>query len=209
MADSKVDNMLKFNIKNVKYAFPDATGGYSGADIVALGGAANLSLERQYSEQEIYADGQIAYIIPSDKGINGTLGLVTLDDDYEIAVGRKIELDGGIASVQQLSSKAHALYFECNGIDEDGQRITLKNWIFEVVSGAPTEAYAQDTENINPQNISMTLKITGVNLKASSGDDDYIDAQGNNRKVTVWTKCPDDTGYDTFDKTVPSPKMKA
>lgn len=199
---------LKFNIKNVKYALPDASGGYMTADIKSMGGAANMSLERIYSEQEIYADGQVMYILPSDKGLSGTLGLVTLDDDYEIAMGRLMEVDGGLVNIQQLTSKPHAIYFETDGISEDKERITLKHWLFNVTTGAPAENYEQDTENINPQNISLSLKILGVNLKSNTGEDDYVDENGNFLVVTKYTKAPTDAGYTTFGESVPSPKAK-
>lgn len=201
--------ILKFNVKNVKYALPNANGDYDGAVINRIGGAANLSLERQFDEQVIYEDGQIAYTVPSDKGINGSLGLVTLDDEYEIAMGRKMEIEGGIADVQQLGSVPHALYFENDGIDENKKKIVLKTWLFNVTSSAPTESYEQDTENINPQNYSMELRIMGVNLKDATGEADYIDENGNVRKVTRLTSAPGDDNYADFDKSVPTPKVKA
>ena len=200
--------MLKFNVKNVKYALPDASGSYATSEIKPLGGAANLSLERQFSEQEIYEDGQITYVVPSDKGQNGTLGLVTLHDEYEIDMGRKMEVEGGIADVEQLGSVPHAIYFETSGLNENKQRITIKNWLFNVTSAAPSEGYEQDTENINPQNYSMTLNILGTLLMDSTGSAEYIDENGNTRRVTRLTSTPTDANYATFQDTVPTPKVK-
>lgn len=203
-----MSKVLKFNVKNVKYALPDVAGSYASAEIKSIGGTANLSLERQFSEQEIYEDGQITYVIPSDKGINGTLGLVTLEDSYEIDMGRKMEIDGGIADVEQLAAKPHALYFEVNGINTNKKSIVIKNWLFNVTSAAPTESYEQSTENINPQNYSLALKIIGTELLVATGDAPFIDTNGNTRKVTRLTSTPTDTNYADFEKTVPTPKVK-
>ena len=174
-----------------------------------MGGAANLTLEAQYTEQEIFADGRIAYTVASDHGLNGTLGMVTLDDNYEIDMGRKMKLANGLAHVEQKKNQKHAIYFETDGLYDDGERFTIKNWIYGVTSGKPNETYEQDTDSgINPQNYSISLNILGTLLMNSTGSTPYIDEKGNQRQVWWLSSTPEDPEYENFDKTVQTPKVE-
>ena len=195
--------LVRFNIKNAKYALETSSGW--GA-FVPFGYADSLSLEADYAEKVIYGDGRKVFTVPNDKGKTGTLSLLTVDDDYEIAMKRKMQTAKGLAEIKQTSSVPHAIYFETEYIDEDGATKTAKTILYGVTSGRPSQSYNQTTEDINNNNTDYSITIKGVPMK--SGENIYKDASGN--EVYVWqeTCIPDDAGYATFGTTVvhPSPK---
>ena len=200
--------MLRFGIKNVCYALPDASGSYTSSQIKSLGGAASITLESQYTEQEIYADGRIINVIATDRGLDGTLEIVNLNDEYEIDMGRKMRLANGIADVEQKKNQKHAIYFETEGTYDDGDIFTIKTWLYGVTSGKPNETYEQNSDaGINHQNYSIPLNILGTLLMEEDGLTEYVDEKGNTRKVWKYSSTPNDPGYDTFHESVPVPKV--
>ena len=203
MAKSK---LIKFNIKNVKYATKEELGTYSAP--VDLAYANSLALEADYNEQKIYGDGQVIGILSDDKGKTGTLSVVDLNSDYEIACGRMMLVDGGIADIQQHASIEHAIYYEVDAL-KDGKPFTIKSWLFGCVTGKANESYQQTQDDPTVNTYNYPLTVMGVNLKASTGTEDYIDDNGNTVKVTRITSLPEDTGYATFGASVPTPKAKA
>lgn len=64
------NKLIKFNIKNVKYAVKNDLGEYGEPKDLAY--ANSLSLEADYNEQKIFGDGQIIGILADDKGKTGT-----------------------------------------------------------------------------------------------------------------------------------------
>ncbi|MDA3781197.1 MAG: hypothetical protein PF487_13375 [Bacteroidales bacterium] len=194
-------NLFTFNIKNLKYAFADA-GVYDSP--VDLAYANSLSLEADYDELVLYGDGQKLAILADDKGKTGTLSVINLDELYEIACGRMMEVEGGIADVQQLATLQHALYYEVD-ILEDGIKKTVKNWLYGCTTGKAGESFEQTQDNPTVNNYEYPLTVLGINLLATGGLTDYVDANGNTVKVYRTTAYPDDTGYTTFGDTVPVP----
>ena len=195
--------LLRFNIKNAKYALKKETG-YDTP--VAFGFADSISLEADYSEKVIYGDGRKVLPIPSDKGKKGSLALLTLDEAYEIAMKRKMKTANGVAEIKQLASIEHAIYFEFDYYESDGELKTGKTILYGVTSGRASETYNQTTEDINNNTISYPLVIKGVAMKASSGTDMYRDENGN--VIYAWqeTCIPGETGYEDFGKTITDPK---
>jgi hypothetical protein len=193
--------MFKFNVKNVRYSVP--VEGVYGV-IKDLAYANSISLEADYNEIKLHGDGQILAVLGDDKGKTGTLSVINIEKDYELDMKRALEVDAGLADVQQRGSVAHALYFETDAI-EDGVPKTVKHWLFGVTTGKASETYeqTQDDPTINPYEYPLT--VLGVNLKNNLGTADYKDANGNTVKVFRVTSFPGDTGYDTFDDTVPEP----
>jgi len=198
--------MVRFNVKNVKFAMVDEeTGLYKTPEDLAY--ANSLSLEPDYSEQPIYMDGEKMDVLIDDKGKTGELSVMNKEPEYEIACGRLIEVEEGYADIQQDNSIQHAIYYEVNA-RRNGVTITLKSWLYNCVSGQAAESYQQnqDSRTINP--FAYPLTIMGVNIKKSTGDEDYFDEKGNTKKVTRITAYPESPGYATFGDTVPIPKMK-
>ncbi len=107
MSDNKT--LLRFNIKNAKYAL-ETDSGYGTP--VPFGYSDSIALEADYAEKVIYGDGKKVLTLPNDKGKTGTLTLLTLDEEYEIAMKRRMQIAVGIAEIKQLASVRHAIYFE-------------------------------------------------------------------------------------------------
>src|SRR5690554_3867104 len=194
-------NMLKFNIQNVKYS--------TGSEVEDLTYATSLSLESNYEETNIYGDGEVILVLANDQGKAGTLGVVDIDNGFEKDLGRLIELDGGaLAEVQQHGSNPVDIYYEVEAFDA-GKKIVIKNWLFNVTVGKATESYDQTTDVVNFGTFEYPLTISGRKLQAASGTDDYVDENGNTVKVYRATAYPGDADYETFGNSVPELKAKA
>lgn len=199
--------MVRFGVKNLKYAIKDETTGEYGAP-VDLAYAEAIALQDTYTETPIYGDGEIIMVLGTDKGETGTLTVTNIEKDYEIACGRQMELDNGLADVQQRCSVRHAIYYETEAI-KDGQTITIKNWLLNCYTGKASESYAQTKDSPTINTYEYPITILGEIIKNNAGTDNYTDANGNTVKCTKLTCYPDDTGYSTFASAVPVPKAKA
>lgn len=197
--------LVRFNIKNAKYAV--LTNGTYGTP-VALGYADSIALEANYAEKIIYGDGRAVLTIPNDKGKTGDLALLTIDDAYEIAMKRRMKTAKGTAEIKQLAAIEHAIYFEFDYMEEDGEMKTAKTVLYGVTSGRPSETFSQTTEDINNNNISYPLTIKGIKMQTSDGKD-YTDDKGNIIYAWQETSLPGDTGYEEFGKTIVAPQAPA
>lgn len=198
--------LVRFNIKNAAYAIKNSTG-Y--APKVSIGYSDSIALEADYAEKVIYGDGRKLVTLPNDKGKTGTLGLLAIDEAYEIAMKRRMKTANGTAEIKQTASVEHALYFEFDFMDEDGTQKTGKTILYGVTSGRPSETLNQTTEDINNNTISYPLTIKGTPLMSSAGSTPYTDSNGNGVYVWQETSIPGDTGYDTFGNTITAPKASS
>lgn len=201
MADK---TLVKFNIKNAKYALRTKEG--TGTP-VSLGYSDSIALEADYAEKIIYGDGRKVATLPNDKGKTGTLTLLAIDEAYEIAMKRRMKTASGVAEIKQSASVEHDLYFETEYLDENTGAIkTAKTWVYGVTSGRPSETFNQTTDDINNNNVEYSLTIKGIAMKKADGNGEYVDENGN--VVYAWqeTCLPDDAGYAEFDKKCIAPK---
>lgn len=198
--------LVRFNIKNAAYALKNSEG-Y--APKVSIGYSDSISLEADYAEKVIYGDGRKLVILPNDKGKTGTLGLLAIDDAYEIAMKRRMKTANGTAEIKQTAAVEHALYFEFDFMDDDGVQKTGKTIMYGVTSGRPSDALNQTTDDINNNTVSYPLTIKGTLLMSSAGSTPYTDENGN--AVYVWqeTSIPGDAGYETFGNTIAAPKASS
>ena len=196
-------NLFKFNIKNLYYSFA-TLGEYESP--VALAYANSIALEADYDELVLYGDGQKLAVLADDKGKTGTLSVTNIEELYEIACGRAMLVQGGLGDIQQLESKEHALYYEIEGI-LDGERITIKNWLYGCITGKASESYEQTTDNPTVNNFDYPLTVLGTTLQNVAGTADYTDAKGNIAKCFRITSYPTDDDYATFGATVPAAKQ--
>jgi hypothetical protein len=196
-------NLFKFNIKNLYYSFA-TLGEYETP--VALAYANSIALEADYDELVLYGDGQKLAVLADDKGKTGTLSVTNIEELYEIACGRAMLVQGGLGDIQQLESKEHALYYEIEGI-LDGERITIKNWLYGCITGKASESYEQTTDNPTVNNFDYPLTVLGTVLQNVAGTADYTDANGNIVKCFRITSYPTDDDYATFGATVPVAKQ--
>lgn len=135
--------------------------------------------------------------------------MVYVEEDYEIAMGRKKKIVGGTADIKQLGTTKHAIYFEVDSQDENGNKSVIKNWLFNCTSSKPNEQFDQDTDSPNPANYEMNLNVLGTLLQAAATTSNYVDANGNTIPVWRVSAISSDTNYATFGDTVPTPKALA
>lgn len=195
--------LVRFNIKNAKYA-PKTDEGYDAP--VAFGYSDSISLEANYSEKLIYGDGRVVLTIPNDKGKTGSLGLLTIDEAYEIAMKRRMKTANGTAEIKQTASIEHAIYFEFDYYESDGEIKTGKTVLYGVTTGRASETFNQTTDDINNNNISYPLTIKGVPMMSADGARPYKDDKGNIIYAWQETSIPGDEGYEEFGKTISAPK---
>lgn len=198
---------IRFNVKNVKYALKKENGTYD-TQIKDLAYCHSLTLESEYEEKKIYGDGQPIATIATDKGMSGTLSVVTVATDYDKDCGRLLETDKGTATIQQKKSQPHAIYFEIEA-NLDGKVIVAKNWLLNCTSGKPSETYEQTQENPSFNNIEYPINVLGELLRKTNEQTIYLDENGQTINIYKVTALPTDAGYNDFDKSVPLPKHKA
>lgn len=195
--------LVRFNIKNAAYAIKKSDG-YEAP--VSIGYSDSIALEADYAEKVIYGDGRKIVTLPNDKGKTGSLGLLAIDEAYEIAMKRRMKTANGTAEIKQTSSVEHALYFEFDFMSEDQVQKTGKTIVYGVTSGRPSETLNQTTDDINNNIISYPLNIKGTPVMDATGSSPYKDANGN--AIYAWqeTSIPGDPGYENFGKTITAPK---
>lgn len=202
----KKTKLFRFNVKNVMYAIKSSNGTYESP--IDLAYANSISLEADYNETKLYGDGEVLAVLGDDKGKTGTLSVTNIEKHYEIAMKRAMEIENGLADIQQRSSVEHAIYFETDGL-LDGKSITIKNWLLNVTTGKASESYEQTKDSPTINNYDYSMSVLGTNLQNAEGTSDYYDENGNAIKVYRITSFPGDTGYDTFENSVPVPKAKS
>lgn len=190
-----------FGISGCQYAIGTA-------DPVSMPFAKSLALNAVFNKQPIYADNMLILEAPSDQGYEGTLGLTTLSAAYEKALGMRLDLAEGSALVNQTELKRHNLYFETNGVYDDGTVFVIKNWLMGVTVAKPGRNYASKTDNIEFGEYAMPIRIFGTPVLTALGDE-YRDANGNKKIAFIISCKPADTGYDTFEDAVPEAEMAA
>ena len=172
--------MIKYNVKNLKYALKTGPKTYGTVEDLAYG--TSITLEADYNETKVYGDGQLLDVIPDDKGKTGAIGVTNIEDDYEVACGRSVELESGcFADAEQMNSVEHAIYYEVDAI-LDGERQTIKHWVFGCRTGKASESFAQTEEDPTINSYEYPLTVEGQKLEANLTTDDYVDAKGNTRK---------------------------
>jgi hypothetical protein len=195
--------MFRFNVKNVKYTVKSGSGFSSPNDLAY---ANSISLESDYEELRVFGDGEVIGIVASDTSKTGTLSVTNIETQYETDTHKVMQVDSGLADIKTSIPVPHNIYFEVEGF-EDGQHITIKNWLLNVTTGKATETYNQNTDTPTINNFEYPVVVTGVDLLTADGEDEYFDNNGNNVKVYKISSFPGDTNYETFGDTTPEPKF--
>lgn len=195
--------LVEFNVKNGKYKVGTGT-------VKPLTWLTKVALEPDVGETPIFGDGEEILTLQNDKGYNVTLGMTAPDEDFEKDNGISDALTGGTASVQRMKNPENAIYFETEYVGEDGVTKTKKVWLFGVRVSKPSITYDQNTDAQNASAAEYAGKVRGTYKKTTGGTEDYIDPEtGNKQKVFRLSAVPTDTGYATFDASVPVPTVKA
>ena len=198
-------NIIEFNCKNGVYAVDGA--------VKPLGYLTAISTEKNVNTKDIYGDGEIVIAQMNDKGFTGSLELTARDTDFEKDLGFVMDTASGLADVQVLGSKDVAIGAECYVVvkGQDGKVVqkTKKVWFFNANVSPASTSLSQNTDSTNESTVSYGLTIKGVNLMSADGVSEYVDENGNTRKVFKLSCLSDDPNYATFLDSVPTPKAKA
>lgn len=205
-AATPAQNLIRFNIRNAKYTFPTPDGGWG--DFVSMGTSTKMALETDSSEKEVYGDGECIIHYVNEKSKTGTLTQNNICNAYEIACGRKILLENGLADIKPTKNTPHVVYFEVCEMDGDNEISVAKCMLYGVTSTRPSESYDQNNGEINESTFDLPLVVSGVLMLAADGKV-YTDAKGNNVRVWQLVKTPEMDGYATFGDEVVIPKMLA
>ena len=199
-------NIIEFNCKNGVYAI-------DGATVKPLGYLTAIGTEKNVDTKDIYGDGEIVLSQMNDKGFTGSLEMTAKDDDFEKDLGFAMEIEQGLAECQVLESKNIAVGAECYILvkDTSGKVVqkTKKVWWLDVNVAPAGTSLAQNTDTTNEATVSYGLTIKGINLMDTEGVAEYVDENGNTRKIFKISCLPDNPNYATFLDTVPVPKAKA
>ena len=194
--------LIEYNCKNGVYSL-------DGSTIKPLGYLSSVTLEKSISTNDIYGDGELQLSLLSDRGSTGTLEMTAKDEVFETDLGFSMAITQGLAEVQILENKTIDIGFECYITGSDGVTKTKKIWLLGVNVSPASDSLSQNTDTTNQNAASYGLTVKGVNLKNTAGTADYVDANGNTKKVFKVRSLPSDTGYSTFLDSVPTPTEKA
>ena len=199
-------NIIEFNCKNGVYAV-------DGGSVKPLGYLTAISTEKNVDTKDIYGDGEIILSQMNDKGFTGSLEMTAKDDDLEKDLGFAMDIEQGLADVQVLGSKDVAIGAECYIVvkDQTGKAVqkTKKVWFLNVNVSPASTSLSQNTDSTNEATVSYGLTIKGTNLMGADGTTEYVDANGNKRKIFKISCLPDNPNYATFLDSVPVPKAKS
>lgn len=196
--------LIEYNCKNGVYNL-----GGSNAETKPLGYLVSVTLDKNIQTKDIYGDGDLQLSILSDKGSTGTLEMTAKDDDFDVDLGFAMKIAQGLADIQVLQNKTISVGFETYITTADGVTKTKKVWLLGVNVSPASDGLSQNTDTINENTASYGITVKGTNLKATGGESDYVDANGNTIKVYKVTSLPTDSGYATFLDSVPVPTVKA
>lgn len=153
-------NKVHFGLKNVHYAVITYTSGVpSWATPVAVPGAVNLTLTRESSSSDFYADDVKYYHIASNNGFSGTLEMADFPADMRQALWGQT-----IASTSKLLIEAvddspaeFALMFEIDG-DQSPERYCF----YRCTASAPDVNGATKADSVEVQTQSCELTVMPV-----------------------------------------------
>lgn len=168
-----------------------------------------VSLSRQISKTQKYANNRMVCEIASDNGYTGTINTTAPELDLETALGMVMNVAGGARAVVSRGSTPRAdVYFETIVNYEDGTNEVVKTWFLNVAISEPESIeHSTDTDSATFGNYAYPITVYGEMLKASTGDADYVDDKGFKRRVYRLDSYPGDEGYTSFGSTVPAPRM--
>lgn len=207
MANKKEGKTLvAFNVKNGVYAI--ATDDGSTATVKPLTYMNTLSKERAPQTRKLYGDGEEQETLVNEKSMSGALGVTARDIEFERDLEFTEELENGEGEVAIVSLKRAHIGFETE-VKEKGKPAKVKKvWVFNAEVMPASESLTQNQDDITPSMADYSFTAYGVNKKDSTGTSDYVDENGQTKKVFTLSRMPGEDGYETFLESVPIPKIK-
>lgn len=198
--------LVQFNVKNGVYAV--AADGDGTATVKPLTYMNTFSKERSPQTKQIYGDGEVQDTLVTEKSVSGALGVTARDKEFERDLGFTEEMANGEGDVALSSFKRAHLGFETE-VKEKGKPAKVKKvWVFNAEVMPASESLTQNQDDITPSTADYSYTAYGVNLKNSTGTSDYVDENGQTKKVFTLSCMPGEDGYETFLESVPIPKIK-
>ena len=198
--------LLELNCKNLKYAVKEL--GVYGAP-KSWTGLKSISLETNYEEKEVYADGDLQTVLINDKGFTGEVVVSDKADDFEKDLGFREELTGALADVQQVDRKEIAIYFEIDNQSNSGVASVNKVWLLSIFVSRANDKVSQRESSPVINDITYKIRVSGDWKMTSDGLSVFESALGVRQRVTKLISKPTHVGYSTFGSTVPTPKVLA
>lgn len=192
-------------INNVKIA---KKGKETYGEIVPFNFAKNISLNSLLNAIEQHADNRLIFRVPKDDGYDGELGTTAQDTELEKSLGYYQEGKSGGIKTNLVSYARNAIYYEFMEHNEDGVAYVVKVWLYNVEIGKASENASTDTDSIEFGNYVYPIRVYGDKLMTSDGKNEYIDEKGLGRVAFMYISRPGDTGYETFEDTVPTLEVK-
>ncbi|OHE41473.1 MAG: hypothetical protein A2Y16_05385 [Tenericutes bacterium GWF2_57_13] len=199
--------LLELNCKNLKYAVKGTLGAYGTPKVWT--GLKSISLEPNYEEKEVYADGDLVTVLVNDKGYTGEVVVTDKADDFEKDLGFREELAGALADVQQLDRKEVAIYLEIDNQSDAGIASTNKVWLLGVFVSRANDKVQQRESSPVTNDVTYKIRVSGDLKMTADGSAVYVNANGVSQRASKLTARPSHTGYATFGNTVPTPKVAA
>ena len=198
--------LIQFNVKNGVYAV--AADGDGTATVKPLTYMNTFSKERSPQTKQIYGDGEVQDTLVTEKSVSGALGVTARDKEFESDLGFTEAMANGEGDVALSSFKRAHLGFETE-VKEKGKPAKVKKvWVFNAEVMPASESLTQNQDDITPSTADYSYTAYGVNLKDSTGTSDYVDENGQTKKVFTLSCMPGEDGYDTFLESVPIPKKQ-
>lgn len=191
----------------MKFVPRNGEGGYDNEKIFDVKYAQSINPSAVLENAEQFADDRMVCRIPSDKGYEGNIGTTSQDPDIEKAAGFLFPGASGAITTDVNSYLRGALYYEFTAHKEDGTAVRVKTWMLNTEIGKGSETHTTDKKSLEFGSYEYPFHCYGDPLMAADGEKRYADENGMERTAYIYRAVPDDKGYETFEKSVPTPKV--
>lgn len=193
----------------MKFAPKKADGGYDNENILDVRYAQSINPSSVMEDAEQFADDRMVCRIPSDMGYDGAIGTTSQDPDIEEAAGFLVDGANGAITTDVTSYLRGALYYEFIAHGEGGKAVKVKSWMLNTEIGKGNETHTTDKKSVEFGSYEYPFHCYGDPLMAADGEARYVDENGMERTAYIYRAVPGDEGYETFEKSVPTPKVAA
>ncbi len=189
-------------VEGVKYC--PRQNGQKGTTMIDVPYAQNIALSAVLNNTDRYADNRLVLQIPSDDGYEGTFGASARNNDLEKALGYLNETAIGLLKTNIPYYSRGDFFYKFKAEFEGAPAQVYKVWLLNVQCGKTAENSDTDTNSITFGAFEYPIRVYGDDA-VTSEDEPYLDENGFKRVVTMIVSRPGDSGYETFEDTVPEP----